>query len=110
MLVHFAPPVTFGGPEQSLYEATAFSVTRPDTDGPCTATATEQSAHRVAVQPVSCSGTSWATITITEASGAHPRIRFVGLQRLLITQRAQGVPMAPPTFMLLVDGRQIWSK
>jgi len=103
------PPVTFGGPEQSWYEVTAFSVTRPDAGGPCTATAFEQPDHRVAVEPVSCSGASMAVVTVTELSGRGSH-QFVGPQRLVITQRAQGVQVAQPTFTLTVEGRQIWPK
>ena len=101
--------MTFGGPEQSWYEATAFSVTRPDTGGPCTATASEQPDHRVAVEPVSCSGASWRSSPSPRLSGRISH-QFVGPQRLVITQRAQGVPVAAPTFTLTVDGQQIWPK
>jgi len=55
----------------------AFTVERSESGGPCTATAFVHSDHRVAVQPVSCSDTSWAIITVTEASG-RISYQFVG--------------------------------
>lgn len=73
------------------------------------ATATEQPDHRVAIEPVACSGASTAVITVTEASGRVSH-QFVGPQRLVITQRGQGVPVAAPTFTLSVEGQQIWPK
>jgi len=50
-----------------------------------------------------------AVITVTELSGRISH-QFVGPQRLVITQRAQGVPVAEPTFTLSVNGEQIWPK
>ena len=102
-------PVTFGGPEQSWLEVTADTVQRPDTGAPCTATASERPDHRVAVEPLDCSGASTAVVTVTELSGQISH-QFVGPQRLVFTQRAQGVPVAEPTFRLTVNDRQIWPK
>jgi len=83
--------VTTDSPEQSWYEATAFTVTRPDTGSPCTATATEQPDHRVAVESINCSGESMAVVTVTERSGRVSH-QLIGPQNLAITRRVQGWP------------------
>ncbi|AZI45277.1 hypothetical protein EHF33_20415 (plasmid) [Deinococcus psychrotolerans] len=103
------PSATVDGPEQSWLEVTALTAPRPETGGPCTAAATERPDHRIAIDPVACSGTSMAVITVTEASGRVSH-QFVGPQRLVITQRGQGQPVAEPTFTLSVEGQQIWPK
>ncbi|AZI41878.1 hypothetical protein EHF33_03190 [Deinococcus psychrotolerans] len=103
------PPVTFGGPEQSWLEVTTYQAEQPLTGDSCTATASRLDTGQVSVISVGCAGVSFATVHVIEASGRDTP-QLVGPQNLVITQRAQGVKIAEPTFRVLIEGKQIWPK
>jgi len=103
------PPVTFGGPEQSWLEVTSYTAERPLVGDHCTASATKLDTGQVSVVSVGCAGVSFATVHIVEASGRDTP-GLIGPQNLVITQRAQGVKIAEPTFKVLIEGKQIWPK
>ena len=86
-------------------EVTAAAALRPSTGGPCTVTAYLRPDNRVEIDPVGCV-TGEAQLVIDD--GAHQTPQTVGAWYLVVTQRAQGVAVAEPTFKVLVDGKQIW--
>ncbi|AZI41929.1 hypothetical protein EHF33_03495 [Deinococcus psychrotolerans] len=106
-LVPAQPPVTFGGPEQSWTEVTAYQAERPLAGDSCTATASKLYTGQISVISVGCASVSFATVHVVEAS-RRDTSQLIGPQNLVITQRAQGVKIAEPTFRVLIEGRQIW--
>ncbi len=86
-------------------EVTAAAALRPSTGGPCTATAYLRPGKRVEIAPVGCV-TDEVQLVIDD--GAHQTPQTVGAWYLVLTQRAQGVPVAELTFRVLVEGKQIW--
>ena len=87
---------------------TSYTAQRPESGGPCTATAARLDTGQVSVISVGCAGLSFATVHIVEASGRDTP-ELIGPQNL-ITQRAQGVAIAEPTFKVLIEGKQIWPR
>ena len=100
------PPVTFGGPEQSWVEVGAAAALRPTfTTGLCHAEAFLRPDNRVQINPVDC---AFGQAAVIVDDGTHRTPQTVGDWYLIVTQRAQSVAVAEPSFKVFSGDQQLW--